>query len=252
MRVSKIFFENKIELFSVASFLLLWEFIARLGIIDKVFISSPSAIILAGTKMLFSVEFFADLSSSVQVLFLGFFLAILCGVSFGFWVGRNYFWYDFFKVYIFGLNAVPMLALMPLLILWFGLGMTTKVVVVFLITLPPIIINTIDGVRMARSDLLEMAQAFEVSEGKIFRSIIFFETLPHIFSGLKVAVGRSVLGLVIAEVFGYGKGLGYLVSYYGSVMQTDRLLFVVTILLGVSIAMIKVISTIEKRIIFWK
>jgi len=118
--------------------------------------------------------------------------------------------------------------------------------------LPSIIINTIDGVKNTDKELLKMAKSFKA--GKLFtiKSIMFYKSLPFIFSGMRIAVGKSIIGLVVAEIFGYGIGLGYLVSFYGANFAAAKLIFIIFVLLGIALTMTGLLAAVSRIVIRWQ
>ena len=246
---------KKTNLISFASFfsaLMLWEVVGRLKIIDPTFISYPSEVFAAGAKLIANGSIFSHFLSSMEALSAGLILGIIAGVSGGILIASSKLGYRIFKPHIFILSFMPMVALMPLIIIWFGVGIASKIAIVFLMSLVPILINTISGVHNTDTDLLKMARSFGADNSTVIRTVIFFDSLPFIFSGIRVAIGRAVIGIVIAEVIGYGRGLGYLISFYGGTFQTARLMFVIVVLLAISLGTVGLLTLLEKAIIKWK
>jgi len=238
--------------FSVAIFFVVWEITARLKLINSVFISSPSKVYSAGYEMLGSGEIFPHIFISLEALFSGLFLAAALGMIIGLMIGSNKTLYQFFSPHIYALNSLPTVAVIPLIIIWFGIGIYAKIAIVFMMALKPILINVIDGVRNVDKKLIGMSRSFGADSIFVLRSITLFSILPFLFSGLRISIGRSITGLIVGEAFGYGKGLGFLVSFYGSTLQTSRLMFIILLLLFISAGLINIILYIEKKIIIWR
>jgi NitT/TauT family transport system permease protein len=232
-------------------FLLGWELISRMGLISKLFTSRPSEILSAGLQLTADGIFWQHFWISMETLFSGLLLAACCGLFLGILIGASKKTYEFFRPFIFAANALPVVAVIPIIILWFGIGFFAKIFIVFFMAVIPILINTIDGVRNIDQKLIVMAKSLHASNFFMLKKIMFPGALPQSFTGLKSAVGRSIVALVLSEVFGYGKGLGYLISSYGAAFQTARLMFVLLILLAISLTLTKLLVIIEKRMLVY-
>ena len=243
----KIIKNNLISIGSILFFLALWELVSFLELINPLFISKPSAIFLAGTALIKSGFIAPHLIASMKVFFAGFILAILFGFFGGLLISLNKNIYNIFKPYIFIANALPKVAIIPLVIIWFGLGIESKIFIVFLMAFPSIIINTIDGVKNTNNEYLSMAKSFGASKFFILKSITFYSVLPAALSGVRISIGKGMIGLVVAEVFSYGVGLGYLISYYGMVFQTAKLMFIIILLLVINLMLTILVTIIEKK-----
>lgn len=244
--------KDYLGIISVFSFFLLWEYVARINIVDPLFISSPFKIMSAGLNLISSGDIYPHLMVSLEALFLGLFLAVLFGVFAGILIGSSELLHNFFSPYVYALSSLPTVAIIPLVIIWFGIGIYAKIIIVFLMALKPILINIIDGVKNIDSRLLIMAKSFGANNFFVLKTITVFGILPFVFAGLRISIGRCITGLIVGEAYGYGKGLGFLVSFYGMSFQTSRLMFVIIILLLISMILIGLIKMAEKKIIKWK
>lgn len=243
---------NKRGLISVVVFIIVWKLFASFGIIDELFISSPEKVLASGIELIASGVIWKHLWISVLALGGGMAFSIIFGVFFGVLLGFYENLYQYAKPFIFTLNALPKIAIFPLIIIWFGIGLESKIAIIFLMSVSSILINTIDGVKNVDKNLVLMANSFGASKMHIIKTICFFNALPSIFTGISLAIGKAVTGVVIAEVFGYGLGLGHLVSRYGSNYQTGRLMFVIIILLLLSLLLVWLNESIRKVVIYWE
>lgn len=244
--------ENGISFFLIIIILAIWELASRLNMIETFFTSRPSDIFTAGFGLVRSGEIFPHLFYSAKILSIGFTSAVVVGYLAGVFIGFNNKLYFIFKPYIFSLNALPIIVIMPLIILWFGIGEFSKIFMVFLLSMKPVLINSIEGSRQVDENFLKMAHSFEVGKASIFKNIYIYSTLPFMFAGAKVATGMAIVGMVIAEFFGYGKGLGFLASYYGMTFKSGKLMFVILLLFLLNICILKIISLIERYFVRWK
>jgi ABC-type nitrate/sulfonate/bicarbonate transport system permease component len=235
---------------SVATTLLVWEVYGR-GV-DPIFLSYPTAIAAALPAMLASGELLRAASASLQGLVLGFSLAILAGVLVGLLMGRYRTVDRLLDVQVSALYATPNVALIPLIMLWFGLGMTAKIVIIFLSAFFPIVVNTYSGVRNVGRNLVEIGLAEAASERQIVAKIIIPAALPFIMTGIRLAVGRAVVGMVVAEMFTAVSGLGGAIVTYGNAFATSKLFVVIILLALLGVGLSELVRALERRFAAWK
>ena len=239
-----------VRIFSLALTLGIWEWYGR-GV-DPIFFSYPTAIVSALPVMLNSGELQKALLLTLQGLVIGFSSSIVVGVAIGLLMGRYRLFDYFVDLQISALYSTPNVALIPLLILWFGLGMTSKIVIVFLAAVFPIIVNTYGGVRNVSGGLVEIAQAEGAVERQIFGKIIVPASLPFIMSGIRLAVGRAVVGMVVAEMFTAMSGLGGAIVYYSNAFATDKLFVVIILLALLGVGLTEMVKLLEVKMAPWK
>ena len=239
-----------IRIFSVLLTIAIWQWFGRS--VDQIFFSHPLAIAEAVPAMFKTGEIQKATFASVQSLFIGFPLAVVLGVTFGLLMGRYKLVHHFLDLEITAIYATPYVALIPLLILWFGLGLKAKIAIVFLPSFFPIIINTADGVRNVSRSLVEIAKVERASEWQIFAKIVLPAALPSIMTGVRLGVGRAVVGMVVAEMFTAITGLGGAIVYYGNQFRTDKLLVIVILLALMATLLTEGARQIERRVAAWK
>jgi NitT/TauT family transport system permease protein len=215
---------------SLIVFITLWEVFGRR--VDPVFSSYPSAILAAFWKLLQTGQLLNATWASLQSFIVGYLLSVVVGVPFGLLLGRSRIMEAALGVYITAGYAMPLVAFVPLLVLWFGLGFTVKAAVVFLMCAFPICINTWLGVREAPKALIEVGRSLVAPSRVILWRIILPATLPYITAALKLAIGRGVVSVVIAEFFTVVSGLGGIIVTAGNNFDTATM-FVPIILLMV-------------------
>ncbi len=235
---------------SLAVFLAAWEFFGR--DINPVFGSYPSAIAVAFWDLTRSGKLGAALFQSLQPFALGYGLAILVGVPLGLVTGRFRSVEAALGLYITAGYAMPLVALVPLLILWFGLGFAVKVAVVFLMAIFPICINTWLGVAAVPKTLIELGKSFVASDATILRRIVLPATLPYIMAGIRLAVGRAVVAMVIAEFFTAISGLGGIIITAANNFDTATMFVPIIILMLLASGLNLLISAIERRVAPWQ
>jgi ABC-type nitrate/sulfonate/bicarbonate transport system permease component len=239
-----------ITLASVAVVLLLWEIFGRR--VNPVFGSYPSAIAVAFWELAVSGQLWAALYDSLRPFLLGYALAILVGVPLGLLIGGFRVAEAALGIYITAGYAMPLVALVPLLILWLGLGFTVKVAVVFLMALFPICINTWLGVVAVPKTLIEVGKSFVAPETVILRRIVLPATLPYIMAGIRLAVGRAVVAMVIAEFFTTISGLGAVIINSANNFDTATMFVPIIILMVMAIGLNWLIGFVERKVAPWQ
>ena len=236
--------------FSLLSLALLWEVTGRA--MDSTLIPPLSQIGAAWLKLLSSGKLLSNLSMSLTTLVTGFCLAVLIGVVIGLLMGRFRAVEHFLDLYVNALMSAPSTAFVPVLILWFGLGVESRVAVVFLFAVFVIIINTMTGVKQVDTVLVEMARSFGAREKEIFFMIILPAALPAIMAGLRLGMGRAVKGMVTAEMLLTLTGIGAMIMQYGSSFATDSLFAVIFTVLLIALLTMKSVQWLDRRLTGWK
>jgi NitT/TauT family transport system permease protein len=236
----------------VATFFLLWQFGAMTGLIDPFFFSSPGAVFLAGVDEVQVPRFWNDVKVSSIELLVGAFaalaLAVPLGIAIGWWRRVSYTfdpWLNFF-------NALPRIALIPLVVLWVGLGPEMKIVIVFLGGFFSIIVPTVQGVRTVDRALLDVAQSFKASTVRTFTSLVIPATVPFIITGIRIAIGRMLIGVILAELYAQTDGLGVMIDKSADALRADRLLFGVLIFTLFGIIATEGIGYLERYFQRWR
>jgi len=235
---------------SMTLLILLWEVFGR--DVNPVFGSYPSAIFVAFIDLAKSGKLLAAMAESLQPFVVGYVLAIVVGVPIGLVVGRFRAMEAAFGIYITAGYAMPLVALVPLLVLWLGLGFKVKVAVVFLMSLFPICINTWLGVTAVPKTLIEVGKSFVASDTVILRRIILPATLPYIMAGIRLAVGRAVVAMVIAEFFTTISGLGAVIINSANNFDTATMFVPIIILMLMAIGLNSLIGWVERKVAPWQ
>jgi ABC-type nitrate/sulfonate/bicarbonate transport system permease component len=238
---------------AVILFLVVWELVGNvLQLINPMFMSAPSLIGKAAYQLFASGEIFNDLYISGIELFWGYILSAAVAVPFGIAIG----WYKkmsyIFDPFVNAMNATPRVALLPLVIIWLGIGILSKVGIIFLGAVFPILINTRDGVKTTPANLLTAARSFDASEWMLFRSVVLPSTIPFILSGLRLGLGRAIVGVMVGELYAATAGIGFMITVAGATFQTDKvfvgvLIFALTGMLGMEL-----LTRVEKRFDTWR
>src|ERR1043166_7157083 len=238
-------------LLSVAGGLLLWEVVSRYLIANALFLASASQIVLAIWKLSLSGEMEKHISISAVEFALGYIIASIIGIGFGFGMASSARFKQALQPWISGFYATPTIALAPLFILWLGIGIWSKVLVVIFLVLFPVTINTEAGLRTTSERLIEMLRSFGASGSQIFFKVSLPSALPFILAGLKLGIGRGLIGVVVAELFGSGARLGPPISPAGDAFKHPDLFAGVIVLAVAGIAMTACFGWIEKKLVPW-
>jgi NitT/TauT family transport system permease protein len=218
-----------IRMVSLAIFLAIWQ-IAAMNV-DPVLFTSPAKVAVAAVGMIASGELWAGLWPSLLVLLMGLTLAIIFGTLLGLALARFHILDVGLTVYITFLYSIPSVALVPLIVLWAGYETTAKVIILFLFAFFPMVINTYQGVKSVDLKLLEVGRAFRCSERQLWTNIVLPGALPFIVTGIRLAVGRGMIGMVLADLYTAISGIGYLIVRSAATFQVDKM-FVPIVTLG--------------------
>jgi len=237
---------------SVVVLLVIWEGWWQAGLISGLFFSGPTAVAIRFWELLVHGSLLSDAAYTGKNFFVGFFLALAVGVPMGVLLG----WYRrlnmLFDPIINALYAMPRIALYPLIIIWFGIGSGSKVFIVFLSAVLPILINTLAGVRNIDPDLLKAARAFCARDDQIFTTVALPYSVPFILTGVRQGVAHGLLGAIIGELFAGSEGLGYMISYSGQMFQTDALLVGVVVVAAAGMALTVAGERVRKHFQKWR
>jgi NitT/TauT family transport system permease protein len=237
---------------ALIAFLLIWEAVGRSGLIDPLFISSPLRVALAGYGLMQDRDFWNDLVVSASEFGLGYLAAAAMAIPLGLAIGLSKRLQYLLGPFIDTLNAVPRVTLLPLIIIWLGIGIWSKVAVVFLGAVIPIAISTQAGVRTSETRFIRVARSFSASRMKMFSSIVLPGTVPFIFSGLKYGAGRALLGVVVGELYAATAGLGHMIADAGNAFQTDIVFFGVAIFMTTGLIVVALLDALERHFEKWR
>jgi len=196
-------------------------------------------------------ELFKYGAQSIQVLIYGMFAGCVVGIPMGVLTARYRVFDKATDMYVNALYATPMVALVPLLVLWFGFGVQAKVIVIFLFTLFPLLINTYQGVKNVDTKLLEVSRSFCSSERQLWFDVILPSALPYILAGVRLSLGRGLVGMVIADFYTSISGLGYMVVVYANTFQTAKLFVPIVTLMILGIFGMEFTKWLERKLAPW-
>jgi ABC-type nitrate/sulfonate/bicarbonate transport system permease component len=239
-----------IRLVSIVVVLVAWEIGGRR--INPLFMSYPSAIVQAGIAMFESGELIVALASSLRTLLVGFVTASVIGIVIGLLIGRYRSVDAATDWLINALYATPLIAIIPLVILWFGLGDSAKLFIVTILAVFPVLINTASGVKNIPRSLIDVGTAFAANERQVFLKIIIPAVTPFIMTGLRLGIGRAIIGMVAAEFFTAITGLGALIVKYGNQYDTASMFVPILILMLLGVALTSLVRKFEEMFAPWR
>jgi ABC-type nitrate/sulfonate/bicarbonate transport system permease component len=233
---------------SVVALFVVWELSAQNRWVDPAFTSYPSAIALQFWSMYVTKgDIYPHLWASAQEAGIGFALSVIVGVAGGLVLGRMKRARYALEPYIMALYSTPTVAIFPLLILWFGIGLLPKVILIFLGGVFAVLVNTEAGVENADPRLRETAAAFRATEWQIFYKVMLPSSVPYILAGIRLAIGRVLIMMFVAELFISNKGLGFIVSEAGATFHADRLFVGVLTLTIVGLSLAQGLRYVEQH-----
>jgi ABC-type nitrate/sulfonate/bicarbonate transport system permease component len=235
---------------SVAAILIAWQIYG--GSINPILLSDPSAVAVAFVDMVRDGSLGHALASSLEVLGLGFLFGAVAGVLIGLAAGRSDTVAALIDIPVNALYAVPAVALVPVIVLWFGFAVTTKTIVVFLFVIFPVLINTMRGVREVDPDLVEVATSFCSSERRMWLDLVLPSALPFIVTGLRLAIGRALIGVIVAEFYTSLSGLGDLITTNASNFQTARMFVPIVVIALLGVVFTALLELAERRLVQWR
>ena len=237
---------------AVVVFLAGWEASVAYGLVNPLFISSPSRIVRAAFRMFASGSIYYDLQVSGTEFAIGYGMAIAIGVPLGILMG----WYSrinaVLEPFVTALYATPRVALLPLLMIWFGIGIGSKIAIIFLGAIFPILVNTITGIRTVNADFIKVARSFGSNDRQMFLTVALPSSVPLLLTGLRLGLGHALVGIVVGEMYGATRGLGFIIAVSGAQFQTDEVMVGIILIAALGVALTELLRMIERRFERWR
>ena len=237
---------------SIIGVLILWEIVGRYVVTSPILFAPLSKVLAAGWELAVSGELWRHLAVSSIEFVAGFGLATLVGVTLGFLMATNRAAQDYLDPWVSFFYSSPLVALIPFFILVFGVGVSSKIAIIFTVAIFPILLNAYVGIRSADANLLEVGAAFNCSRAQVFAKILFPAALPSVIVGLRLGIGRALTGVVVSELFGSTAGLGWLIGTAGQSFDTPVVLFGVLMFSTIGVAMVEFLKWVEHAIAPWR
>lgn len=235
---------------AVLVFLLTWELLGRAS--DPILFAPPTRVAGAFYDLTASGRLPRAMLITLNAFTVGFLLSVVVGIPFGVLLGRLPRFSRVVEPYVDAIYATPRVVIVPLIILWFGVGYTGRVFLIWLGTVIPIILNTAVGVRNSRPDLIEVAKSFGTNERDLVRHVILPGAVPYVIAGLKIAAGRALIGVVIAEIFLDLTGVGGIIQTEASFFRVAPMLAGVVVFGAFGTVLLSAMDRLERRFSAWK
>lgn len=237
---------------SLLVFLGTWELIPYLPGVDVRLTSRPTLLAIAGVDLLRDPEIWRHILLSSTSFVTGFAVSVLVGVPTGLCLG----WFRRLRLLldpiVMGIYSIPRTALIPLVMVWFGIGIKTHATIVFLGAVFAIMVNTSTGVQLVDPPLLRAARSFGATPLQIFSQILVPSALPYIMGGIRLGLGRALIGVIVGEMYVSTAGIGNLIMTYQSGLNTDKLIFLVFLVSAGGVAVIALARRVEDRLGPWR
>jgi NitT/TauT family transport system permease protein len=229
----------------------IWEIFGQLGTIHPFMFSWPSKIAEKIGQFIIDGSVFKHLAVSGIEVGIGFAVSLIgvpIGLAMGYWKKLEY----SFDPFVTALYTTPMIALTPLFILWFGLDMLSKIMMVFSLSVFPILINTMSGVKTVDPSLIKAARSYGASELQMFKEVIFPSAIPFIVTGIRLAIGRALIAVVVAEMLAANVGIGYAIRHASELFRTAEYLGYVIVLMVLSVVLTQFLKIFERKLAPWR
>src|SRR5476651_230871 len=233
----------------VALILIVWEIYGPF--ISPIFFTYPSKIAVAFYDLTISGELPYFLGQSLEVMLYGLSIAVIVGIPLGIGMARFRRLDWALDLPINALYATPLVAVVPLLVLWFGIYLKAKIIVVFLFAVFPVLINTYQGVRECDKNMLEVARSFRSNEWRMWQDVLLPFAVPYIIAGVRLAIGRGLIGMIIAEFYTTISGLGFMITRYANVFEMDKVFVPVIVLMVLGVSLTTMLKWVGRRIAPW-
>jgi ABC-type nitrate/sulfonate/bicarbonate transport system permease component len=233
----------------VALILIVWQIVGPT--ISPIFFTYPTKIAVAFYTLTASGDLPYYLGQSLEVMIYGLSIAILVGIPLAILMARIR-WLDWaLDLPINALYATPLVAVVPLLVLWFGIYLKAKIIVVFLFAVFPVLINTYQGVRECDKNMLEVARSFRSNEWRVWQDVLLPFAVPYIIAGIRLAIGRGLIGMIIAEFYTTISGLGFMITRYANNFEMDKTFVPVIVLMFLGVTLTSLLKWLGHRIAPW-
>lgn len=237
---------------SFAVILLAWESVVRLGWVNPFFVSQPSAVAATLSRAARSGELGHNVAVSLREFVIGYGLSVIVGILAGALAGRFRTMEYALDPFLWFLYSAPLIAFYPIFVLWFGLGVPTVIALAFLLSFPQIAASTLNGFQNVNPGLTRAARSFGASERDLLWKVVLPASVPMVIAGLRLGIGRALMGVVVGELFGATAGLGYSISYYGGLLKTTDMIASLVVIVILGVLCTQGLSALEARFDSWR
>jgi NitT/TauT family transport system permease protein len=237
---------------SFAVILLVWESAVRFGWINPFFVSQPSAIALSLSRAARSGELWHNVTVSLREFAIGYGLSVVLGILAGSLAGRFRTVEYALDPFLWFLYSAPLIAFYPIFVLWFGLGVPTVIAMTFFLSVTQIATSTLKGIQSVNPGLLRAARSFGATDRDLLWKVVLPATVPMMIAGLRLGIGRALMGVVVGELFGATAGLGYSISYYGALLKTTDMIASLIVVVVLGVLCTQGLTAVEERFDSWR
>jgi len=250
--IHKVFWRYLFQIALPFLILLMWHYVTKKELVPAAILPSLKDVYLSFQEQISTKQLFLDLKVSLTRVIQGYTIAALLGIFFGVTMGISKKVEEFFKLTFTTIRQIPMIAWIPLIILWFGIDEISKITIIVIAAFFPILLNTINGIKKTDKKLIEVGYMYNLTHWEIFRKIYLPSAIPSIFVGLKLGLGISWMAVVGAEIIAASSGIGYRITEARSLMEPE-LVFVGIITIGlIGLIMDSGLTFISKKLLKWE
>jgi NitT/TauT family transport system permease protein len=237
---------------SIVVGLLVWEILTRLFLENELLIPPPTSVARSLWKLTLSGQLNRHLSATLFEFICGFSTACVVGIVLGYLMGRHRWFDDLMDPWIAMLYSIPVIAFVPFIIIWFGIGLLSKVIVVFKITAVAIMLNTAAGIKNIDPTWLELSKSLRLNPWETTWKIRLPGAMPYIVTGMRLGVGRAMLGVIVAELMAANAGLGYMLRDASETWDSPKLFVTVLLLAAIGMGSFTLIKKAEQKLAPWR
>jgi len=235
----------------IVGFILIWQLAVVSGFVDRLFVSTPVDVLITALRLIPSRDFGVHLLSTSQCLFWGLLIALVGGIVIGLPLGWFPMLNAIFEPVIAAIYGVPYIAFLPVIIMWTGIGMTSRIIIVVWSAIFPVMINAVQGAREVEDDYLRVGRSFSATNLQMFFTIALPSSVPYILAGLRTSIGRAIVGTVVAEFFMSSRGLGYFINLKANSLEMAPAFVAVAVLALFGITLVSLVTYLENRFCNW-
>jgi NitT/TauT family transport system permease protein len=241
-----------ITVLSLVVAIVVWEIVARVLIANPLFFPTLPQVVESGVAAAKSGQLWGDIAVSAQEFLLGYVIGSVAAILLGGVVSSSMFLRRFTDPWVYLLYSTPIIALAPLFILWFGIGILSKVAIVVLMVFFPVFINTRQGLETTEQAYIDVARSYGATEVQLFSKVRLLSAVPYVLVGLRLSVARGVIAVAVGEFFGAAAGLGFRITEAGQTFDSAGLFVAVIVLAVVGMVGTSLLSLLERRIAPWR
>jgi len=236
----------------VALWLVAWELAADKKILNPFYASQPSVIFADFAHFIMSGEIVKHLTITLKEALFGLFFGSIAGIACGLLLGRVVWLANLFEPIITALYGIPKLALAPIFILWFGLGLQSKVFLSALLVFYLVFFSSFSGIRSVDANIVSAVRLMGASRWQVITKVTLPSCVPWILTGIRGGIGASLLGAIVGEYMGASAGIGWMIQYATTTYQIDRVMTCILILLLIGLCLNKALGMCERRLLRWR